>query len=308
MIYAYFNECLPHNLSLSNYVGALAKTAVGMKILHENYADYENMLGGIITVSEKSQYLLGDNVITLEQCIKEIDDRDMRNLLMSWMVNYPVSAFFTANVDEETILNEDYSITFSDGSKHDALNLVLAKYNGNFLFSLNLDKALGENEIEVNGNSAEVRVANLYGCETSNIDFINNIITSAYRRTLDTDQQIESILQKTIRHSTYDAEYSRLSSTEQNAILDTWKDAESKCLLNPFRPDNDIIKKTEGPEKKEKQYGPVYELRVRKPREIRIYFQYVDDTYYLLDIKDKTHQSIDIKNAFVKAGIIRKLK
>jgi hypothetical protein len=43
-------------------------------------------------------------------------------------------------------------------------------------------------------------------------------------------------------------------------------------LLSPFKPDNNVIKKTEGPEKQEKLIGPVYELRVRKPREIRVYF------------------------------------
>jgi putative component of toxin-antitoxin plasmid stabilization module len=66
-----------------------------------------------------------------------------------------------------------------------------------------------------------------------------------------------------------------------------------------------VVKKTEGPVKQESLIGPVYELRVRKPREIRVYFQFVNNTYFLLDIGDKTHQDIDIKNAFSKAKSLR---
>lgn len=44
--------------------------------------------------------------------------------------------------------------------------------------------------------------------------------------------------------------------------------------------DNDIFRHTKGYDKKEKTYGAVYELRIRQPKEIHIYFQYVDNTYY----------------------------
>lgn len=307
MIYAYFNDCLPRNLTIKTYANALEQTARGLKSLYDKMPEGENIIGGIITNSEISQYLLDGNNISLEHCLKQINDRDLRSLLFSWMTNYPETAFFKEKIDDEAILSEDYHLIFDD-DKQNAINLILAKINGAFLLSLNLHKVLGVSSIEVQGNNKNVAVDNLYGKEKENINFIAQVIKSAYKDTLDTQQQIEAILQKFVKHNCYDTEYSKLSNIEQNAILKRWKEAKEKSLLNPFMPDKDVIKKTEGPEKQERNIGPVYELRVRKPRELRVYFQYENGIYYLLDIKDKTHQSLDIKNAFAKANLLKRQK
>lgn len=307
MIYAYFNDCLPRNCTIKTYANALEQTARGLKSLYDQMPEGENIIGGIITNSEKSLYLLDGKDISLEHCLKQINDRDLRSLLFFWMTNYPETAFFKENIDDEAILLEDYHLIFDD-DKQNAINLVLAKINRAFILSLNLHKVLGVNSIEVQGNNKNVAVDNLYGKEKENIDFIAQVIKSACKETLDTQQQIEGILQKFVKHSGYDTEYSKLSNVEQNAILRRWKEAKEKSLLSPFMPDKDVIKKTEGPQKQERNIGPVYELRVRKPRELRVYFQYENGTYYLLDIKDKTHQDLDIKNAFAKANLLRKQK
>lgn len=305
MIYAYFNDCLPRGLAVKAYSMALENTARGFKRLCDNFSGCDDALGGVITNSEMSRYALDGNAVTLEQCIKDIDDRDMRNLLVSWMTNYPETMFFQEEVDDEAILNENYHLTYG-ADQQNAINLILAKYHGAFLFSLNLHKVLGGNEVKVQGESENVPVNNLYGNEDENVAFITQFVNEAYRRTLSTHRQIEPILQNFVKHKVYDAEYSKLSVMEQTSILDTWKVARDKNLLSPFMPDNDVIKKTEGPEKQEKKLGSVFELRVRKPKELRVYFQFVDDTYFLLDIGDETHQSIDIKNAFAKANSLRK--
>lgn len=304
MTYAYFNDCLPRNLSLQAYAHALEHTARGFKRLRDNLPDGNDVLGGIITNAEMSQYPLDGHAITLRQCITGIDDKDTRTLLTAWMANYPETAFFQKEVDEDAILNGNYHLDFG-GDRQDAINLILAKYNDAFLFSLNLDPVLGVNEICVQGDTDNVLVNNLYGDNEANTGFITRIINEAHSCNLDTHRQIEAILQNTVRHGAYDAEYSSLSTVEQTAILERWKTAVEKNLLSPFMPDDNVIRKTEGPQKLEKRLGPVYELRVRKPRELRLYFQYVDATYYLLDIKDKTHQDIDIKNAFAKAKQLR---
>lgn len=307
MIYAYFNDCLPRKQSLQAYAKALEQTAKGFKHLYEKFPKDKGVLGGIITNSEISQHLLDGENITLGQCIKKIYDKDIRNLLIAWTANYPETEFFQENVDDEAILNEDYHLAFDD-DKQNAINLILAKCNGAFLFSLNLHKVLSVNEVKVHGNSHDVFVHNLYGNDGNNTDFISKTISEAYNSTLDTQSQIDTIIQHYVKHNAYDIGYSKLSTLEQTAILNTWKEARDKGMLEPFMPDNDTIKKTEGPERMEKQIGPVYELRVRKPRELRVYFQHVNKTYFLLDIQDKTHQSIDIKKAFSKAKLLRKIQ
>ena len=94
MIYAYFNDCLPRNLTIKTYANALEQTARGLKSLYDKMPEGENIIGGIITNSEISQYLLDGNNISLEHCLKQINDRDLRSLLFSWMTNYPETAFF----------------------------------------------------------------------------------------------------------------------------------------------------------------------------------------------------------------------
>lgn len=307
MIYAYFNDCLPRCLAVQAYANALEQTARGYKRLHQMYGAGSKVLGGIITNSEKSLYTVDGNNISLGHCISQIDDRDIRNLLISWLTNYPETDFFKEETDDDAILAEDYHLTF-ENDKQNAINLVLAKRNGAFLFTLNLHKTLSVDRIEVHGNSGNELISNLYGNEEKNILYISQIIENVYTKTLGLHKQIENILQKVLTHNVYDAEYSKLSCAEQMAVLTTWKEASDRCLLNPLMPDRNIIKQTAGPERLEKQVGPVYELRVRKPRELRVYFQCVDGTYYLLDIKDKTHQDIDIKNAFAKARFLRRQK
>lgn len=94
MTYAYFNDCLPRRLPIQTYANALEQTAQGFKHLHDMFSKGPSVLGGIITNSGMTQYVLDGDTVTLERCIKEIDDRDMRNLLIAWAANYPETAFF----------------------------------------------------------------------------------------------------------------------------------------------------------------------------------------------------------------------
>lgn len=78
--------------------------------------------------------------------------------------------------------------------------------------------------------------------------------------------------------------------------------------LLDFKVDNDIIRHTSGYDKKEKAYGVIYELRIREPKEICIYFQYIDEVYYVLSMGWKgTDQNADIGQAFERIKQIRKI-
>jgi hypothetical protein len=306
MINAYFNDCLPTGLASYNYSQALEQTARGFKRLRDNLSECSNLLGGIVTNLESSQYIIDGDRLTLGQCISNIYDRELRRLLMYWMSYYPETTFFEDCTGyEDAILNENYYIAYDTPAN--AINLILAKNSGMFLFSLNLGRRLAVDQLEVYGESKNVLVENLYGNEDSNIAFITNFLQNEYNKTLDTYSQIDKILKHTVKHSAYDSEYSKLSDIEQTAILNRWKEAEGRKLLNPFMPNDDVIKKTNGPAKDEKHVGPIYELRVRQPRELRVYFQLVDGVYYLLNIGDKTNQDMDIKSSFAKAKTLRKL-
>lgn len=99
----------------------------------------------------------------------------------------------------------------------------------------------------------------------------------------------------------------KLGVANQQAILDRLKRAQNLGLID-FKVDNDIFRHTSGYDKKEKRYGPVYELRVREPKEIRIYFQYIDNLYYVLSMGGKgANQNADIGLAFERIKQIREI-
>ena len=55
-------------------------------------------------------------------------------------------------------------------------------------------------------------------------------------------------------------------------------------------------------------YGAVYELRVREPKEIRIYFQFVDNEYHVLSMGWKgIDQNADIGQAFERIRQLRQI-
>lgn len=301
-MYSYFNECLPRDQVVEQYASALLETATAYASLKKKHPELE----GVVTTVYRNSLLISEDGISLWDCIQKINDKHMRTLLCSWLINYPVRNCLDETINEDDLINQSYTLSVG-GIQHSAMNLAIAQNNGIFLFTLGVHADLRQNELSLVGTSDRLlTVCNLYSNETANVAFVENFISEAENATLSIANQIDRLLDGRVkRTNAYVQSFNKLGVANQQAILDRLNKAKELNLLD-FKVDNDIFRHTVGFDKKEKKCGPVYELRVRQPKEIRIYFQYVENIYYVLSMGWKgTDQNADIGQAFERIRQIR---
>lgn len=303
-MYSYFNECLPRDQVVEQYAAALQETAIAYASLKKKHASLE----GVVSTLDWNSMVMSDAGITLGDCIRKIGDRTVRNLLCSWLVNYPVRDFLDETVNEADLVEQSYTLSIA-GTAYPATNLAIAHNNGVFLFTLGVHADLCKNALILVGSGGNtLSVCNLYSNDSANVASVEQFIDEAESTALSIAGQIDHLLGgRVIRTNAYVQSFNKLGTANQQAILDRLKNAKEQNLLD-FKVDNDIFRHTKGYDKKEKTYGAVYELRIREPKEIRIYFQYVDNVYYVLSMGWKgTDQNADIGQAFERIRQIRKI-
>lgn len=206
-------------------------------------------------------------------------------------------------------VEQSYTVSIA-GTNHPATNLAIACYNGAFLFSLGIHSDLRENALTLVGTGDKtLSVCNLFSNEQANVASVEQFLNEAENSSLSITEKIDCLLGgKVKRTNAYIQTFNKQGSSIQHAILERLKSAKDLNLLD-FKVDDDIFRHTKGYDKKEKTYGAVYELRIREPKEIRIYFQYVDGTYFVLSMGWKgTDQNADIGQAFERIKQIREVK
>lgn len=303
-MYSYFNECLPRYQVVDQYAAALKDSILAYASLKDRHSS----LCGIVTTINWNSLMISDASITLGDCIAKMGNRTLRNLICSWLTNYPVRAYLDETINEEDLVEQNYMLTVA-GTSYTAMNLAIAHNNGIFLFTLGVHPDLRKNELTLNGEGGKtLTVCNLYGNEPANVAFIEQLITDSENATLSISERIDRLFGGRVKRTrAYMQAFGKLGVASQRAILDRLFEAKAHELLD-FRVDNDIFRHTSGYDKKEKFYAPVFELRVREPKEIRIYFQYVDNVYYVLSMGWKgTDQNADIGQAFERIRQIREI-
>ena len=303
-MYSYFNECIPRDNVVEQYAAALQETSRAYALLKGGHPSLE----GIVSTATWSRIMMNDAGITLGDCIMKMGNRTLRNLVCSWLTHYPVRAYLDETIREDELIEQDYTLTVSE-TNYPAMNLAIAHYNGIFLFTLGVHADLRKNELILDGAGGKtITVSNLYGNEQSNTAYIEQLIIESENSSLSISEQIDQLLDGRVkRTNAYMQSFSKLGIANQQAILDRLKEAKEKGLLD-FKVDNDIFRHTIGYDKKEKYYGAVYELRVREPKEIRIYFQFVDNEYHVLSMGWKgTDQNADIGQAFERIRQLRQI-
>lgn len=303
-MYSYFNECLPRNQVLKQYASALQETAAAYAFLKKEHASLE----GIVSTLDWNSMIMSDAGVSLGDCIRKIQDRSVRTLIYSWLVNYPVRDFLDETANEADLVEQSYMLSVA-GTEYPATNLAIAHNNGVFLFTLGVHADLCNNDLTLVGTGGKtLSVCNLYSNSADNVSRIEQFIDNSETATLGITEQINRLLGGRVkRTNAYIQSFNKLGAANQQAILDRLKSAKDLNLLD-FKVDNDIFRHTKGYDKKEKAYGAVYELRIREPKEIRIYFQYVENMYYVLSMGWKgTNQNADIGQAFERIKQIRKI-
>lgn len=303
-MYSYFNECLPRNQVVEQYASALQNTAIAYASLRKKYP----FLEGVVTTVEWNSVLLNEAGVSLGDCLAKIENRTVRTLICSWFVNYPVRQYFDESIREDELIEQSYTLSVA-GEVFPATNLAIAHNNDTFLFTLGVNADLCKNELALIGVGGQtLSVYNLYSNDDKNIAFIEHFLSDVEASGLSISNQIDKLFNgRVVRTNAYKQSFDKLGVANQQAILDRLKRAQDLGLID-FKVDNDIFRHTSGYDKKEKRYGPVYELRVREPKEIRIYFQYIDNQYYVLSMGGKgTNQNADIGQAFERIKQIREI-
>lgn len=303
-MYSYFNECLPRNQVVEQYAMALQDTALAYASLKKQHINLE----GIVFPVEWNSMLMNDEGVSLRDCLMKIQNPSVRNLVYSWLKNYPVRGYLDETINEDDLIEQSYTLSVA-GTEYPATNLAIAHYNGIFLFTLGIHEDLRKNELALVGSSDKsLSVCNLYSQQTENVVFVEQFITDAENSALSITEQIDKLLGGRVKRTkVYCQTFSKLGEANQQAILDRLRRAQELNLLD-FKVDDDIFRHTSGFDKKEKYYGSVYELRIRDPKEIRIYFQYVDSIYYVLSMGGKGNdQNTDIAQAFERIKQIRQI-
>lgn len=303
-MFSYFNECLPQNQVIDHYASALKETSKAYAALKERHPSLE----GIVSTLDMSSMKLSDAGITLGECICKIGDRAVRNLICSWLVNYPVREYLDETINEDDLIEQSYTVSIA-GTDYPATNLAIACNNGAFLFTLGIHADLRKDALTLVGTGDKtLSVCNLFSNDQANVASVEQFINEAEYSSLSITEKIDCLLGGRVKRTkAYIQTFKKLGIANQYAILDRLKIAKDRNLLD-FKVDNDIFRHTRGYDKKEKTYGAVYELRIREPKEIRIYFQYIDDTYYVLSMGWKgTDQNADIGQAFERIRQIREV-
>lgn len=303
-MYSYFNECIPQNQVVDLLAAALEETTEAYLTLKERHPS----LDGVVLSSYRGSLVLSDTGFTLGDCIHKIGKRSMRTLIYSLLVNYPVRDFLDETINEADLVEQSYTVSIA-GTNYPATNLAIACNNGAFLFTFGIHADLRKNSLTLVGTGGKIlSVCNLFSNNQANVASVEQFLKEKENTALSITEQIDSLLGGRVkRTNAYIQTFNKQGTAIQHAILDRLKSAEALNLLD-FKVDNDIFRHTKGYDKKEKTYGAVYELRIRQPKEIRIYFQYVDNTYYVLSMGWKgTDQNADISQAFERIRQIREV-
>jgi len=107
-------------------------------------------------------------------------------------------------------------------------------------------------------------------------------------------EQLASFIGKSVITKNYEKSYYSLSSEAQISIKEEFEKAQNRNLATRFFPDTKIVKDVSVSKK-----CTVYELRVYQPVALRVYFNEIGDTVYLVSIEQKSNpdQNEDIKKA-----------
>jgi hypothetical protein len=273
----YFNECLPGSVSEKEFVSLFSKTIIEFDTLINRNIGIEKSI-----VTEKQPSKIFINEINLGKIFDSIVDKSIKNLAFRYFTKSPIGKSF--DIDTDILLSENYM--FKD---LDALNLAIVAMNNGFLFSVAIDYLLKKDKLELCGINNKLGVYNLYG-EQINTAYIKDYIITENTSKLNTYNQLIAELINPIICSNFKKSFLSEKNEIQQSIIHAFKEARNRNLVSPYYPDTNIIKDvTPNSNKKAK----VFELRVRYPKELRVYFYESVEKVYIAKIGYKADYKED---------------
>ena len=275
----YFNECLPGNISEQEFVTLFSKTIIEFNTLIKENIDIDK---SIVTENLPSNVFI--NNISLKTIIDLIDNKSVKRLAFEYFGKYPIERYFEVEKFTDILLSENYMF-----ENFNALNLAIIAMNNGVLFSVATDDLLKKDKLELYGINDKLDVYNLYG-EQSNTTSIKKFIIRENTSKLDIYNQLRTELVNSAISLNFEKSFKSEKNEIQQSIIYAFKEARNRNLITPYYPDTNLIKDvTPNPFKKAK----VYELRVRYPKELRVYFYESNEKVYIAKIGYKADYKED---------------
>ncbi|WP_072545606.1 type II toxin-antitoxin system RelE/ParE family toxin [Mediterranea massiliensis] len=287
MVNFIFNDCIPYNMSLNDYAGALHNTLLAYKEVNKEFDSC------VVLAKNQDEQILS-KTISLKQCILQIQDSSERIFALRLFNKYPIRTIFDENSNAEWLVNNDFKVIVCNEEK-DATNLALATRGNGMSFTLGVCEDLLKDQLELKGQDEICNIDNLYGTQ-SNTEYIITRIRELNEKSKSLLERVQDIIGCTvIIRDTFKDDFQKISMDKQYSIFDKFKTAAQRNILHPIKADEKIIKDVTPNNGKK---GPMYELRIFSPAVLRVYFTQKDETIILIDLGGKNSQNLDISRAY----------
>jgi len=294
-----FNDCFPKDGSEHVLINCLCDSLIHYSQIKRRFPI---SVDGIITDNLPSRVVLNNSDFTLENCISQINHRELRIIAFSNFNKYPIDEKFLIQ-DEEELIKRNYSVRIGE-TEHNGLNAKIASENEGFLFSLAIHSDLKKNVLIISDDlNQSFEVANLFG-EDSNTGYLSDQIERSLISQLDNFLKLKAIIGDCSHNTRFRKEFESLSVSTQNFLLKEIEFAINRNAKTRFYPDDKLIKNVTPENEKRIQ---VFELRIFSPVAVRMYFYESPTKIYFGCIEGKSkkkEQTGDILNA---ASIINEL-
>lgn len=241
--------------------------------------------------------------VSLKQMVESIpNDKkniSIRRLAFSILNNYPLTSFFTSELE----LADDECVNYQLLGQ-DAEALFWAHKMGWFVISMPMCDEVKQDKLQLESEKSSKTVNNWHG---GNLLFIKGLETQDEKAC---EQRLVKLTclfaNKSVNLSDkFKKDFRKAPTGLQELIVSKFKDAYAADLLFPSKGDDNLVKYCEGDGNEE-----TYELRSKAMGGMRVYFYSDNDTLIVAALHTKAksvgvEQSADINNA---SAIIRKTK
>ena len=286
----FLNDCIPSTVDKHLLAETLSNSLIEFNKLIEMDIDVAR---GVVTHKQPSLCNYYGDDYNLQDLIDLLKDRTLRDLAYSFFLRFPIGKPYFDD-DLEELLTEKY-ITKVEHEEFDALNLAIVQKNDGFSLSPAVSEDLKVDQINIiNEAGSEFSVSNLFG-EELNTEIIRNIIIERNKIDLDLFERFLTVFDNPIYSKQFKKDFECLSINSKQLVITHFDQAAKRKLPSKFSADGDLIKDVT-PDKKK---CDVFELRVRKDKELRIYFNESNGSVFFAGIgfKNNNQQDQDIKSA-----------
>ena len=286
----FLNDCIPSTIEKYLFVDMLSNSLIEFNKLIEMDIDVSR---GIVTHKQPLLCKYNDDQYNLQDLIDLIEDKTLRRLAYSFFLRFPIGEPYYDDSSEE-LLTEKYLVTVEE-EEFNALNLAIVQKSDGFLLSPAISENLKVHPINIRNETGLVlNVPNLFG-EELNTEIIRDFIIERNKIDLNLFEKFLTVFDKPIHSKQFKKDFESLSINSKQLVINHFDQAIKRNLPSKFSADGNLIKDVTPTKKK----CDVFELRVRKNKELRVYFNESNGNVFFASIgfKNNNQQDQDIKSA-----------